>query len=162
MTITERVAYLKGLMNGLELDTNSKEGKVLSAMYEVLEDMANELDHLGDRVDELGDQVDEIDEDLADVEDMVFDDDSCGGCGADDDEDDEDEDDDNADDVDSDFYEVTCGNCGETTYITGEIVSRGEMTCPNCGETIEFDTAELRDECAGCCGCGSDEDDDKE
>lgn len=150
MTITERVAYLKGLMDGLELD--GKEAKLLKAMMEVLDEMAEEMADLEDRINEIGDQVDEIDEDLSDVEDMVFDEDDedevCFGC-----EDDEDEDD--CFDDDDDFYEVTCDSCGETSYITGEIVDRGEMECPNCGEMIEFDDIVLEDECEGdCASCG--------
>ena len=32
MGISEKVAYLKGLMEGMKLDTESNEGKILSAM----------------------------------------------------------------------------------------------------------------------------------
>lgn len=152
MTITERVAYLKGLMEGMELDTASKEGKVLKAMLEIIDEMADQVADLEDRINEVADQVDEIDEDLSDVEDIVFDEDD------DDDDDDEcfecDEDDESYFDDDDDFYEVTCDKCGETTYITGEIVNRGEMECPNCGETIEFDEIEAVEECGEDCeGC---------
>ena len=152
MTISERVAYLKGLMEGLELDTTSKEGKILKAMLEIIDDMAVSIGDLEDKICEVADQVDEIDEDLSDVEDIVFDDEEdeddekCCGC---------DEDYFNDDD---DFYEVTCDKCGETSYITGEIVDRGEMECPNCGEVIEFDDIEIEDECEGCsCCCGDQE-----
>ena len=56
-----------------------------------------------------------------------------------------------------------CSNCGETTYITGEIVDRGEMECPNCGEKIEFDDIELDEDdscgdCDGCPGCEGESD----
>jgi hypothetical protein len=150
MTITERVAYLKGLMDGLELD--GKEAKLLKAMMEVMDEMAEAMADMEDRIHELSDQVDEIDEDLSDVEDMVFDeedDEACFGC------DDEDDDDDDEDFDDDDFYEVTCDSCGETSYITGEIVDRGEMECPNCGDKIEFDDIVLEDECEGdCASCG--------
>ena len=40
MEITEKVAYLKGLADGLGLDAESKEGKVLLAMIDVLDDIA--------------------------------------------------------------------------------------------------------------------------
>ena len=36
MDLNERAAYLKGLMDGLEIDEGKKEGKVLKAMYELL------------------------------------------------------------------------------------------------------------------------------
>ena len=72
MTITEKVAYLKGLMEGLELDASSKEGKVLKAVVDVLDDMALSVTDIEDDLAELSDQVDEIDEDLSEVEDEVF------------------------------------------------------------------------------------------
>ena len=61
MTLTEKVAYLKGLAEGLNLDENAKETKLFNAMFEILEEMAL--------------TVNEIDEDLADVEDILFEDD---------------------------------------------------------------------------------------
>ena len=33
MEISEKVAYLKGLAEGLNLDTDSKEGKLIAAIY---------------------------------------------------------------------------------------------------------------------------------
>lgn len=153
MTITEKVAYLKGLMEGLELDGSSKEGKVLKAVVDVLDDMALSVTDIEDDLAELSDQVDEIDEDLAEVEDEVFgDEDECCCC---------DDDDDDCDCCgcgdDDDFYEVTCAKCGETTYITGDILDEGRMECPNCGEELEFDVVIDEDEECGCgcdCGCG--------
>ena len=38
MEITEKVAYLKGLMEGMELDTEKKEGKLLAAIIDILDD----------------------------------------------------------------------------------------------------------------------------
>ena len=35
MEITEKVAYLKGLMECMKLDTESNEGKILSAMADI-------------------------------------------------------------------------------------------------------------------------------
>ena len=151
MTITEKVAYLKGLMEGLELDTSSKEGKVLKAVVDVLDDMALSVTDIEDDLAELSDQVDEIDEDLSEVEDEGFGDaDECCDC--------DDDDCDCCDGDDDDFYEVTCSKCGETTYITGAILDEGKMECPNCGEELEFDVVvdEDEDHCGcGCdCGCG--------
>lgn len=123
MTITEKVAYLKGLMEGLELDTSSKEGKVLKAVVDVLDDMALSVTDIEDDLAELSDQVDEIDEDLSEVEDEVFGDaDECCDC--------DDDDCDCCDGDDDDFYEVTCSKCGETTYITGAILDEGKMDAP--------------------------------
>ncbi len=120
MTVTERVAYVKGLAEGMELDAGSKEGKILKAMIDVLEDIAYEISDLGDEIGELEEQVDMIDDDLDTLEGIVY-------------EDDEDEED------DEDLYEVVCPNCGDTIYLDEEMLEDGEMDCPNCGEHLEFD-----------------------
>ena len=43
MEISEKVAYLKGLAEGLNLDTESKEGKLIAAIIDVLDDMAEKI-----------------------------------------------------------------------------------------------------------------------
>ncbi len=125
MTISERVAYLKGLAEGLALDTETKEGKVIAGMLEALEDIANELSDITERVDVL-------DEDLADVEDLVYedeDDDFDYGF------DDEDEDDDEG------VYEFECPNCHETVYFDDSLFDGDdedfELECPACGAKLD-------------------------
>ena len=66
MEITEKVAYLKGLAEGMELDTAKKEGKLLSAVIDVLEDIALELEELKEAQEELGDGLDAVSDDLED------------------------------------------------------------------------------------------------
>ncbi|HHV32268.1 CD1247 N-terminal domain-containing protein [Caproiciproducens sp. LBM24188] len=132
MTNTEKVAYIRGLAEGLELDTDKKEVKVLNAIIDLLDDLALSVSDLEDNLNDLEDQVDEVDADLGSLEEDYY--------GEDDDED-EDEDED-----DSDYYEVTCPNCHETICLSEDIIEDGQMDCPNCGETLEFDFDE--------CGCG--------
>lgn len=133
MTVTERVAYLKGLTEGLDLDTSTKEGKLLSAIIDVLDDMAFEVSDLQEVVGELGEQIDMIDEDLDGLEEIVYDD--------------EDDDDDDCDCCeDGDLYEVVCPSCGDSIYLDEDMVEEGEMDCPNCGEHLEFDFDEEEDE----------------
>ena len=139
MEITEKVAYLKGLMEGMELDTEKKEGKLLAAIIDVLDDMALEIEDLKDAQEELGDGLDAVSDDLEDVEDAVFGED----------EDDEDFDDEyEYDDLDEDedCYATTCPTCEETIYFDDSILSDGEVICPNCGEKLEFDLTSLDDE----------------
>ncbi|HWP52254.1 MAG TPA: hypothetical protein VN626_11225 [Clostridia bacterium] len=126
MTVTERVAYLKGLTEGLDLDTTSKEGKLLSAIIDVLDDIAFEVSDLQEVVGELGEQIDMIDEDLDGLEEIVYDDEEC--------------DDDDCDCCeDGDLYEIVCPSCGDSIYLDEDMVEEGEMDCPNCGEHLEFD-----------------------
>lgn len=131
MEIMEKVAYLKGLAEGMELDTDKKEGKLLSAIIDVLEDIALELEDIEDEQAELADGLDAVSDDLEDVEDIVFGDD----------EDDEYYEDDL--DEDEDCYATTCPTCEETIYFDESILEDGEVVCPNCGEKLEFDLGSL-------------------
>ena len=138
MEITEKVAYLKGLMEGMELDTEKKEGKLLAAIIDVLDDIALELEDMKDYADELGDGLDAVSDDLEDVEDVIF--------GEDEDEDEDEEDEEDFDEDDEDCYATTCPTCEETIYFDDSILSDGEVICPNCGEKLEFDLNSLDDE----------------
>lgn len=141
MTITEKVAYLKGLMDGLDLDKSTKEGKVLAAMADILEDIAL-------TVADNCDQIDAIDEDLENLEEFVYegdffddfdddDDDFCfGDC----------DDCDGCDDYDEYEYEIECSNCHETIFIDESAFEEGKtFECPACGTVLEAYT-ELDDE----------------
>lgn len=154
MTSQEKVAYLKGLMAGLELDPEKKETKVLNAIADVLDDIVHDMLDIEDDIIDLGDQVDGIDEDLTSLEDDFYDDEE--------DEEDEDEDED-----DDDFFEIKCPGCGEELYIDGDILEEGSLECPKCGRVMEFHPVcdcgcdHCDDDCCedGCCD-GEDEDDD--
>ena len=138
MTITEKVAYLKGLAEGMSLDTEKNEGKLISVIIDTLEDIALEIEELNENTFDIGDELDAISDDLADVEEVLF--------GSEDDEDD-----DCCDSGDSccccgetvgedDYaYEVTCPSCGEDIIVEEEDLENGDMICPNCGEKLDFE-----------------------
>ena len=140
MEITEKVAYLKGLTEGLALDTETKEGKIISAMIDILDDMALELQDHQDQLTELSDGLDAVSDDLEDVEDIVYDVDE-----ADYDDEDEDEEDDDSEDC----YATTCPTCEETIYFNESILEDGEVICPNCGEKLEFDLSDVEEDNGG-------------
>ena len=134
MTISEKVAYLKGLAEGLNLDTEkSKEGKLISVMIGILEEVGLSIEDLEENALALGEEIDVLSDDLADVESVVFDDE--------DEEDDEDED---------DYFEVECPNCEEPLIIDDEALAAGEIQCPNCETRFSLDlsddTVEAEDE----------------
>lgn len=153
MNLTEKISYIKGLAEGLNLDESKPEVKVINAIVEFLDDMAYSVSDMEDLYDDLSAQVDEIDQDLADVESDIYDDeedDDCDCC--------------DFEDEDNPFYEVTCGACGQKLNVSEDVLLEGEIECPNCGELLEFDFSDLFDEdgcCSeeGCtCGCCDDED----
>ena len=131
MTISEKVAYLKGLAEGLNLDTEkSKEGKLISVMIGILEELAMSVEDLEENALNLGEEIDVLSDDLADVEDVVFD---------------EDEDDDE-EDYDDDWFEVECPTCGETLIVDDEALAEGEVECPKCGSRYAMDLTEDENE----------------
>lgn len=147
MNLTEKISYIKGLAEGLNLDDTKPEVKVINAMLDLLDDIAYSVNDMEDLYDDLSGQVDEIDQDLADVESELYDDDDCD---CDDCCDDHYEDDDNP------FYQVTCGACGQKINVSEDVLLEGEIECPNCGELLEFDFSDLfdgEDECEHGCDC---------
>ena len=151
MTISEKSAYLKGLMDGLKLDTESNEGKMIAAIVDLLGDVTRRLADVEETTIAISDELDEIEEDLDAIEDYILDEE--------DDYDDEDEDDDydfsdddeeyeegfDFGDEDSTIYEVECA-CGEIIDFDEETLEEGSIVCPNCGETLEFSLEDDEDE----------------
>ena len=141
MTISEKSAYLKGLMDGLSLNTESDEGKMISAIVDLLGDMAKRITDIEETTIAISDELDEIEEDLDAIEDFIMDEDEDYE-DEDDFEDECDEDEEYEEgfdfgDEDSTIYEVECA-CGEIINFDEEVLEAGSMTCPNCGETLEF------------------------
>ncbi len=144
MTTAEKVAYLKGLAEGMGIAAESKEGKTLGRSLASLEDLALDIEDLGEEVLDLSEQLDQVSEDVGCLEDAVYDDE------------DEDEDDEGcwccAGDCDDDedgeplFFEVTCPACNNTITIDEDVLDLGEIDCPNCGEKLEFDLDSIEDE----------------
>ncbi len=128
MTISEKVAYIKGLAEGVELDADSKEGKILSAVIDLLGDICDEIDALDDAQIELAEQLDAVDEDLSDVEELIYDDDDEYEYEDYDEYEDDDE-----------VYEVVCPNCGDKIYLDEDMLLDGHIDCPNCGTDLEFE-----------------------
>lgn len=137
MTLTEKVAYLKGLAAGLDLDKDSKETKIFEAMFDILEDMALTVTDIDEDLSSVEEYVDEIDADLDDLEEYVYcEDDEDDFCCCDD----EDE-----------LYEVACPSCGEEIYLDDEMLDEEFIECPACGEKLELDID--FDDCDCDCGC---------
>ena len=136
MTISEKSAYLKGLMDGLNLNTESDEGKMIAAIVDLLGDVTKKLTAVEDTTIAISDELDEIEEDLDAIEDFIMDEDD-DDYDFDDDEDEFDEEGFDFGDEDSTIYEVECA-CGEIIDFDEETLEKGSMTCPNCGETLEF------------------------
>ena len=128
MTITEKVAYLKGLADGLAIDTEkSKEGKLISVIIDILEEMGMSIEDLEELLYEDDDDEDEDDE-------------CC--CGEDED----------------DFFEVECPNCQEPLVIDEDVLEAGVIECPSCHSQFAISDECDCDDDGCDCGCGHDHD----
>ena len=140
MTISEKSAYLKGLMDGLNLDTEAAEGKMIAGIVELLGDVTKKLTAVEETTIAISDELDEIEEDLDAIEDYILNEDEDDDYDYDEDDfEDEDFDDEGFDfgDEDSTIYEVTCA-CGNVIDFDEETLEKGSIICDNCGETLEF------------------------
>ena len=131
--ISEKVAYIKGLAEGLKLDTSSDEGRIISALIDVIDDLTDAVDGIAEAHDDLADYVEVIDEDLEDLSDdfdelndMLFDFSDLEHM------DDDDEDD--------DLYEVICPDCGEVYLTDFESFDADDVICPKCGKKFELES----------------------
>jgi hypothetical protein len=142
MTTSEKVAYLKGLIDGAADENDPQDDKVLSTLIDILEDLALEVQDLSDDIDELDEGLDAVSEDLADVEEILFGDEY-------EDEDEEDLDDEDCDCEDCEepvFYEAECPACGEVVTFDEGVLAQGAIECPACGENLEFELDAPEDE----------------
>ena len=154
--LKERVSYLKGLAEGMQINDSSNEGKLLKAIIDVLDDIALSVDDIEEVQEQLSSQVDDMDEDLAGIERILFDDDGDYDEDDDDDEDydegDEEEDDDECD------TELECPHCGETIVLEEAFIKKDSILCPNCHKEIEIEWTCDDKNCDGSC---EDEDSDE-
>ena len=140
MTVSEKVAYLKGLADGLGIKDSTNEGKLMLAVIDVLESMADDLEAVDAHAKDLSDSINEdmeyledlcigdIDDDDEGHDEVDVEDDAdvpctgcCGSCG------------------DEQEYEVTCPKCGETITVFEEDLDFGSIRCPKCDAELEFD-----------------------
>lgn len=157
--LKEKVVFLQGLAQGMEINEDSKEGKLITAMLDVLADMADAVAEISEDLDEVYDYVDELDEDLAEVEEEVFGEEECD-CGCDCDCDCDCEEDGDCECDEDDYVEVTCPNCHEVVCFSSDILEADEpieVVCPVCDAAVFSNDAEYIDleaEEEGKCTCG--------
>ena len=142
MTASEKAAYLKGLAEGLGIDRDSDEGKLMHAMIDVIGELAKDIEDLEANTADLADAIDDIGDDMAYLEDLCYgtaeEDDtpstcggdcsSCSGC------------------ADEPEYEVTCPECGWIGTVYEDDLEFGSILCPECGTELGFEEDDEEDE----------------
>ena len=151
MTLSEKSAYLKGLMEGMKLSTETDEGKMIAAIVELLGDVTKTLGDVQETTIAISDELDEIEDDLDAIEDFIM---SMDEDDFDDEEFEDDDEDLDYEDLEEGFdfgdeettiYEVTCA-CGEVIAFDEETLEEGSIICPDCGETLEFTIDDVEEE----------------
>ena len=139
--LSERYNYVKGLCDGLEINGDSKEGKILLAVMELLDEVILSVEDLEGFREETDEFLDEIDEDLGELEEAVYGD--CG-CGCEE-----------CDEEDTVFGEVECPECNSLIELTGDMFTEDgdSFICPNCGKTVEVEWDCECDDCDDDCDC---------
>ena len=110
--ISEKVSYLQGLSEGLNISEGSPHGKIISGMLNVLNEIADELSNLQEEFEEMKEYVESIDDDLFELEENVLED---------------------------EFMEIECSNCKEKLYVEYDILDDDdviEVICPRCNEVV--------------------------
>ena len=121
MTVSEKVAYIQGLYDGLGLDSEkSGEARILSEMLDVLKEVGLQLDGMDSAMDRFDEELDALEDSVAELEDAVFDNEDEDGT-------------DGQDDPDEDFFEIPCPSCGEDLVVDDEALAAGVVDCPVCG-----------------------------
>ncbi len=112
--ITERVSYLQGLSEGLNIREGSPQGKIISGILSVLDEIADSLLVMEERLDELQEFVESMDNDLQDLEEKW-------------------------DEEPGVMDEIRCSHCGELIHLKPEIWDDEdvmEIICPYCDEVV--------------------------
>lgn len=125
--LTNRAAYLKGLAEGMNLNKETCEGKLISEIIDFLNDAAAEICAIDNEQGFIADKLDDMDEEIEVIGDEVFSD------FYDDDEDEA------FDFEDEEEFAIKCRECSEEITVTHDDLIDGEVTCPHCGTIIEFD-----------------------
>lgn len=120
--LTNKASYLKGLADGMKLDTEKNEGKLIAEIIDFLGMLSEKIELLDDEQGFIADKIDDMEEVIDIIGESVYGDDDCD-CDCDDDE----------------ALYITCETCGEQFEIMDEDLMDGSINCPNCGQEIEFD-----------------------
>ena len=136
MSIIKRVAYLKGMAEGLELGQHTKEEKILAVIIDILEDISADLEHVKSDVLTLDEDIERLSEEMHDLEDALL--------GTDEDEEGQEE-------PEPQFFELSCPSCNNEITVDADMLHLGAISCPGCNETLEFDLEDDEEGC-GCCG----------
>lgn len=116
-SITEKVSYLQGLYEGLNVSDSGSSGKIISGMLQVMEEMADTVEAMQQEISNLQEYIDDMDDEILELEEKIW----------------------GTDSDDQDIVELKCLKCGEQLYFETHILDDDdvlEITCPNCNTVV--------------------------
>ncbi|CCQ94460.1 conserved hypothetical protein [[Clostridium] ultunense Esp] len=149
--IDKNLSYMEGLVEGLDLDPSTKEGRAIFELIQFNKKMAEEIRDLKLRLTDQEEFIEALDEDLYEVESLLF---EYEGDSEEkefmesaekniqgDRKEEQDEGDEEG------FYEMECPNCDEMILIDAELMEENdqvELVCPECKEVIVLNVEDQR------------------
>ncbi|MBR5804542.1 MAG: hypothetical protein IKY03_00195 [Clostridia bacterium] len=120
--LSEKVAYLKGLMEGLDPKDDAY-GKLFRAVIDTLDAVSEEIEEHDLAIQDISDDLDDVFDDLDDLDEAVFD-----------------EEDEEEDEEDDGFFEVVCPACGGVIYFDEDMLDNEDgLICPHCNEPVDIE-----------------------
>ncbi|MBQ6425840.1 MAG: hypothetical protein IJK14_04910 [Clostridia bacterium] len=120
--ISEKVAYLKGLCEGLNLNDDAY-GKLFRAVIETLDAVSEEIEEHDLAIQDISDDLDDVFDDLDDLDEAIFD-----------------EEDEEEEEEDDGFFEVVCPSCGGVIYFDEDMLDNEDgLICPHCNEQVDIE-----------------------
>ncbi len=140
-TLEQKVAYLKGFTEALEIDDSTNEGKLLLKIVDIISDISEELADTNKIQDDLIDRMDDLEDEVEYIEDDLYDDEDDEEC--------------DCEECDCDCVgEIECPDCGEIITLTNDMFDRDTIHCPNCGKVFNLEiNCECDDDDDCDCGC---------
>ena len=122
MDMNAKLAYLKGLADGLGVDKTSKEGRLFTAALDLLDDLVLAVTEMSEGFEHMGESIEAIEEELDEVLEDLYGENEDGEYA-----------------FEGELYEVTCPACADKVCVDEDMLDQGEIACPGCGNALEFD-----------------------
>ncbi|MCL1875834.1 MAG: hypothetical protein FWF87_06210 [Synergistaceae bacterium] len=140
MSAKEKIAWLKGLLSGLEIE--GKDAKVYGAVAETLDALAAQIEEQNEQIESLRNLYDELEEECTALgEDILVLEDLFDEYAKDEDEDEDEK-------YAASYVSVTCPSCESVFYYEQENDKEedGMLECPDCGNRFSIDFAFINDD----------------
>ena len=141
MSAKEKIAWLKGLLSGLEIE--GRDAKIYGAVTEALDALATQIEEQNEQIESLRNLYDELEEECA----ALVDDITALEDILDEYEKDEDEDDEDDDDYAASYVSVECPSCAAVFYYKQEEIEDDEiLECQECGRKFPINSDFISDD----------------